>query len=280
MGHRRNYEDDRIDDDESSDDSDIQEVAIIPPPSSHTTTTTTTTHDDDKHPYRQPLKRRKISPQMDPIPTYNPTPIHILEQPSSEKTTQRLSESSDGQSYCPSSPNYNTSETSSPIYMPTPIRGAKDTNLDDSTADSGISSTESSSHVANDDYEPLLQPSPKPVGRTTVSDENRPVTRSSVFRNSAARRTPPANSASAFKPVSTPIKDDLSHDTTQSLSYAEEPVMWSPQLPSQIQPVKDEAEEKSKAEAEEDEYNKYKSPRITKQRVALKPTIPQNGQLG
>lgn len=53
--------------------------------------------------------------------------------------------------------------------------------------------------------------------------------------------------------------------------------MWSPKLPSQIKPVKSEIPTPKTDSCEED-YSKYTSPKPAKQRVAHKPTVPQNKQ--
>lgn len=60
---------------------------------------------------------------------------------------------------------------------------------------------------------------------------------------------------------------------TAKSEHFEEPVMWSPQLPSQIQPVEDDEKDKTEAETE-----KYRSSNTSKQRAAHKPKVPQNKQ--
>lgn len=121
---------------------------------------------------RQSLKRRKSSPLLDPIPSYNPTPIHILEQRSKTISTK---------------PSTNSNPTTTFIdydnitYTPTPISS---NNIDDVSP-----SYSSSSSSNNNDYTPLLGPSSAVVGHTTTQ------------KVSVRRKAPRSNSASAVRPV-------------------------------------------------------------------------------
>lgn len=228
-----------------SDDSDIQEIAVIPP------------KDDaaPADPSSRGLKRRRSSPLLDPIPTYNPTPLHILE-------LRRRSNNSD-------------QDTGVPEYSTEPDR-------------------EERSSRYNDDYEPLLGPSPSVVGRrssittTLESTRNMPTTTSLSRPAQLAARKRSANSANAVRPVTSALAravaqrksssasgtlDAMFADQTQTRAI--QPVMWSPQLPSQIESVKSEPTNSDAIQPDEVD-ERYTSPRKTKQRVAHKPTIPVN----
>jgi len=261
--------------DTGSDDSDVQEVAVIPPRDSRVRPT--------------PTKRRKSSPQMDPVPDYTPTPLHILEQ--------RARASTMGYSY-------------STDYTPTPI-STRPTSPSLDPWDSNPSARDSYSHA---DYTPLLEPSPSVVGRTVVAlaDHDHPSHQQLAAQRStpSAISRPPAKrpatscSGTALRPVSGALAQAVARrrssqadkdkqatlDRAASIkstsayterAYAEQPVMWSPQLPSLIQPIKSEEgsegkQQQNKGKDEGDEYAKYKSPRVVKQRVAHKPTVAQN----
>lgn len=268
---------------DSGDDSDIEEIAVILPKNFNPDDRS---EQRDGHYSRQmsgsPVaKRRKSSPQMDPIPTYSPTPLHILEQRGRSSATSGL-------------------DHSHIAYSPTPLNNQR------------RSSPYSS--ITNE-YVPLLQPSPSVVGRQTStssiiaspqSDVGRP-TSAVTPAQAKARRTGPSSSSTprpvssalaqavakrrksqqgnvlsksaAAKAICHSIQQDVS-STPESLAYAEEPILWSPQLPSQIEPVKNELVEKERVDKmkNDEEYEKYRSPRAPKQRVAHKPTIPKNRQ--
>lgn len=253
-------------DDNDSDDSDIQEIAIIPARSA--------TLESSHH-----VKRRKSSPQMDPLPSYTPTPLHILEQRARNNTS--------------------TSYPNNIEYTPTAISSS--TKSPDS-----FSSNSYPSKRNYYEYTPLLEPSPCVVGSTTIRQPEQVRGRGRPRKN-AILAAPNRNSASAFRAASSSAlseavarrrnsqteKEKANIPTTVQLNQTsaakatsayqevssteapsvEEPVMWSPQLPSQIQPVKEDEKDKI-----EDEIEKYKSPRMPKQRVAHKPTVPLNKQ--
>lgn len=263
MNHSEINEDSRIinvDRDSTDDDSDIEEITVVCPPDSNDL--------QSNKQSAQGLKRRKSSPLLDPIPTYNPTPLHILEQ-RSKTTSASINQSATYIDY------------DNITYTPTPLSSR--------TNDSPSYST-STTKNNNNDYTPLLGPSPAVVGHTTTP------------RASTKRKAPPTNSANAVRPVvSSELaqavvrrrNSQISIDKTNSLSstparttnqpnkriysgkstplsYAERPVMWSPQLPSQIPPINE------PNPSPNDEQEKYITPRPTKQRIAHKPTIPRN----
>lgn len=261
---------------DSGDDSDIQEIAVIEAPRS----SRPRLHDDDdgdsndgqvsggRRGSNVPApKRRKSSPQMDPIPTYSPTPLHILEQ------RKRGGVASDE-----SGLNNNLI-----TYSPTKSTAAY----------SESPSSRRLSH-GSPEYEPLLQPSPCVVGRPTPTTTTTPTRRLTPSTTNPPRRS--GSSSAVPRPVSSALAQAVARRRnsqqesaataaaaaattltksaatksvsalrpSESLAYAEEPVMWSPQLPSQIK-VPDSSDDE-----------KYKSPRPAKQRVAHKPTVPVN----
>lgn len=266
---------------DSGDDSDIQEITIIGPPRSGDITDHSSTSSNFP-------KRRKSSPQMDPIPIYTPTPIHILEQRARDVATNRPTSSS------------NESDFSMPNYAPTipnsdysPITS---NNYSTSQWDQSLSDVTSSIYSPSD-YVPLLEPSPSVVGRTTV--ESRPRTRSKQQTPTSTRSTSSNNSASALRPFASSALSQaiarrrgsqterpapLDHTSAAQAAAAlfnvstpsietkncEEPVMWSPHLPSQIPNPKIDNLQAG------EELGQFSLPRATKQRIAHKPTVPRN----
>lgn len=234
----------QIDDDpaDDSDDSDIQEIAVI-----------SKTPD---HQYPEPInsfKRRKSSPQMDPIPSYTPTPIHVLEQRS------RLNLARD-------QPNFHNQID----YTPMPISARHTSPLGwdyDKSSESSRGTDATSNRDNYEAYTPLLGPTPCVVGQTIV--------RSSPIGVATRRSVSRANSASAVRPASSALvqavvkrrNSQQKELSDSSPAIAEQPIPWSPQLPSQIQPIKD--------LMTPDTVEKFTSPRITKQRVAHKPNLSQ-----
>lgn len=241
------------------DDSDIQEVAIIPAAS-------TPPPENSMAP-----KRRKSSPQMDPLPSYTPTPLHILEQ------RARLAAGSPGDLY-------------TAAHSPSPVAGQSTTPHQEPSSHSNAYDQPSrprtqSTRSYRDDYVPLLEPSPSVVGRT--------ITASAPATPTPPRR--PTNSASALRPVSSALAQAVArrrnsqNQATKASTEGSvvEPVMWSPQLPSQIDPLKqDEPDQQSTGKRKDsdidDEYATYKSPKIVKQRIAHKPNPASytNNKLG
>lgn len=266
-------------DGDDSDDSDIQEIVVIQ--SSSGVSRSLSASSSDGHP--MPAKRRKSSPQMDPLPSYTPTPLHILEQRARASTAPSYESDLYMASYSPTPIYGRAADSVEPILGLTQASEIRSCN-DESSSDSSRGRHSRSYH---DDYVPLLEPSPSVVGRGSgfqldqVTNVNpRTATAPPNSTSSAPRR--PTNSASALRPVSSALAKAVarrrnsqterqkSADAMQESSISEtEPVMWSPQLPSQIQPIKTEADIMKKKE--EDDQSTYKSPKGVKQRIAHKP---------
>lgn len=266
-----------------NEDSDIEEVVFIPAKSGNNDSSSPTSS-------YNPPKRRKSSPQLDPIPTYTPTPLYILAQ--RESRAASLNYANDNLTNQQSNFNYD-----SITYTPTPIAQLRNYNTADSSSPP--------SNYADDEvpdpneYQPLLGPSPIVVGRTVVAKEpDQPKSRSSA----RCRRTPSTssatstNTANAPRPVTGALAEAVarrrnsqqeSSTSTTTTSVRKEsrtadkriapevPVLWSPQLPSEIEAAK-EAELARKKAQEEAELAKYKSPRGPKQRIAHKPNVSPN----
>lgn len=232
---------------DDSDDSDIQEVAVILPSSS------------PDHQQPMPIhsfKRRKSSPQMDPIPTYTPTPIHVLEQRSKHTSSGSQLSYYDRVEY-------------TPMPIPTTDTSPVGWGYDKSSSSGGDATSKRDNH---EDYIPLLGPTPCVVGQTVVRSPPQGVkTRQSISR---------ANSASAVRPAPRELiqavtkrrNSQQKESSDVSPRNAEQPVPWSPQLPSQIEPIKTLQPDS----IGEEELEKFKSPRMTKQRVAHKPNLSHN----
>lgn len=313
----------------SDSDEDIQELAFIP----GNKDSASRNNDDDlllstssSASYNAP-KRRKSSPQLDPIPSYTPTPLHLLEQ------QRAIAASSAGDDL--SSPEHIVFNYDNITYDPTPISQLRSSSnqLQQSNSysispdqhSSSLSSNYSSSetHPCANEYRPLLEPSPIVVGRTIVAKDPEPPVRSSrsasLLPTSSSRQrrsvsNATGNASYAPRPVTGALADAVARrrssqqeanllaassrqvptsqtsrgDTHNTITTAtatgtsasiniapEEPVMWSPQLPSEIEAAKQAELAKKKAQEEAD-YAKYKSPRANKQRIAHKPTVSPN----
>lgn len=258
--------------DDSGDDSDIQEIAIISPPHNCIGNDSI-----DVEKRLSPIgKKRKSSPQMDPIPGYSPTPLHILEQRSRFDACQ-----------------YPTSRLS-PIHVEYEPRAIYHAEEADDNHDSPPS--------RSDEYTPLLRPSRHVISceyldtfpdrnhssrqdnRSTSSDRPRVARKeinpgpTSTNRNPNAPR--PVSSALAKavnrKRSLTVDKDKTrANNVSASTEYAQQPVMWSPKLPSEIIPIKDQSEPDIDRCEDHSEHRTINAP---KPRVAHKPTIPRDSR--
>lgn len=274
----------------NNEDSDIEELVFIPAKGG---TTSDAHYDSSSGPSYNPPKRRKSSPQLDPIPTYTPTPLHILAQRDSRSA---VASNDDYDNLTNLQSNF---DFDSITYNPTPISQLRNYSTDSSSPLPSYADDEPTPSA--NEYQPLLGPSPNVVGRTVVAKDppTRPKSRSGSNRCRRTSTTSSAtpNSPHVPRPVTGPLVEAVARrrnsqqesstsastigpsqkeSSTNNKHVAPEvPVMWSPQLPSEIEAAK-EAELAKKKAQEEAEILKYKSPRAPKQRIAHKPNVSPN----
>lgn len=276
---------------DSGEDSDILEVEVIPPKNVTSSKSSTTpplpSSPPASPPASPPPKRRRSSPLLDPLPTYNPTPLHLLQR------------------------NYTDSSSTSSSYYTANNESMNDYNSYSYSPNSGPYSTTTTKRSNNDEYVPLLHPSPDVIGpynddpspprpRTTrlehatitsVTQATKP-TKSATRKPANPRTNRPSVAAVARAIASRSLSQDkltlgveeaarsvsAYTDPTTSATNIEKPVMWSPKPPSEIEPVRDEVAERAKAEAEaikQQQQLANRKPRTTGvTRIAHKPTNP------
>lgn len=179
-------------------------------------------------------KRRKSSPQLDPIPDYTPTPLHILEK------RARLNP-----------PTYSYSDNNKNLQY---NNNALPTNKEKHIAEpplAGTTQTTQQKHKPKTSQSKVSLFCPKPK----TSSSAQPV----ACRRRLSSSIDSSSTNSTSKPTILPDKQ------ANTEPHINESVMWTPRVPSEIPELK--------PKNSDDYSGAFHSLTVTKQRVAHKPTI-------